>query len=55
MEERMTAAVVTIYKAGDMTTEGRKRIVQWLRDQAKGLEAEGKDYAPRFTARYNYR
>jgi hypothetical protein len=48
-------ATLTIRRAGEMTTKGRERVVEWLRAQALALSNDGKDYAPRFTARYHGR
>ena len=50
-----SAAVVTVFDAAHMTKRGRKQIATWLRRQADMLEAEGGNYAGRFTVRYLYR
>jgi hypothetical protein len=55
METEKSAAVLTIKDAGNMTPEGRKEVADWLRQCAKTLVKHGKDYAPRFRARYLYR
>ena len=49
-----SAAVVTIFAAPEMTSEGRKNVVKWLRQQARFLEKYGPELAARFTARYLY-
>ena len=54
MKEK-SAAIVTIFKAPDMTKRGRKRIADWLRRQAGFLESNGDELSSRFTARYLYR
>jgi len=53
-KEMKSAAVLTIKDAADMTPEGRKAIAEWLRRHAQYLVAQGKDYSPRFRARYLY-
>lgn len=50
-----SAAVITIHRASRMTPSGRKRIANWLRQQAKFLTVYGKEFSGRFTARYLYR
>lgn len=50
----VSAAIVTIKRAGDMTPEGRKLIADWLRERADLLEKDGEQYAPLFRARYTY-
>jgi hypothetical protein len=49
-----SAAVVTVFRADEMTSRGRKQVAAWLRQQASMLEKEGKNYAKRFTGRYLY-
>lgn len=49
-----SAAVVTVFRADEMTSKGRKQVAAWLRQQASMLEKEGKNYAKRFTGRYLY-
>lgn len=49
-----TAAVVTIFKASEMSKLGKHRIACWLRRTAETLEREGHNLAARFTARYHY-
>lgn len=48
------AATITIKDAAKMSADGRTRVAAWLRRQANTLEQEGKDYAPSFTANYEY-
>lgn len=55
MATEKTAAVLTIKNAADMSPKGRREIADWLREQAKTLEAEGVQYSSRFRARYLYR
>lgn len=50
-----TAAVLTVHHAALMTPTGRKKVAEWLRQQADSLIDDGKFYAPRFTGRYLYR
>lgn len=45
-------AVLTLKDAGEWSPDGRAMIANWLREQAKGLLKDGKNYAPRFRARY---
>jgi hypothetical protein len=49
-----SAAIVTIRRAADMTTKGRRQVVAWLRKQADFLEQYSKELSPRFCARYLY-
>ena len=55
MRKEKSAAIVTIFKASDMTKRGRKQIADWLRKQAKTLEQNADQLANRYTARYLYR
>lgn len=50
-----SAAVLTIHRASQFTPAGRRRIVDWLRRQAKFLSAHSDQYATRYTARYLYK
>ncbi len=50
-----SAAILTIFKAPEMTKRGRKQIAEWLRRQARFLEQNGDELASRFRARYLYR
>lgn len=43
---------LTIRAGSAATPKGRRTIAAWLRKEAKHLERCGKDYAPRFTARF---
>ncbi len=45
-------ATVTLRGASKLTPRGRKQLAAWLRKEAKHLERCGREYAPRFTARY---
>lgn len=49
-----SAAIVTIYRADEMTARGRRQIAAWLRRHAEMLTSEGKNYSKRFTGRYLY-
>lgn len=50
-----TAAVVTVFRAPDMTLSGRRAIARWLRQQAIYIERYANNLAAeRFTARYLY-
>lgn len=49
-----TAAIVTVFRAPDMSTNGRRRIAEWLRRQASVLERNASKLARRYTARYIY-
>jgi hypothetical protein len=51
MKER-AVATLTIRGAHDTTPKGRRAVALWLRREAKHLERCGREYAPRFTARY---
>lgn len=55
MKAEKSAAVVTIKKAHAMTPNGRRAIALWLRQQARFLETNGKEFASTFRARYLYR
>lgn len=48
------AAILTIWEASNMSDKGKKAIAEWLRQQAKNLLKDGKNYSKRFTARYMY-
>lgn len=54
MTSEKYAARVVIYKASDMTPQGKRDIAKWLRKQASGLLKGGNKYVSRFTARYYY-
>ncbi len=45
-------ATLTIHRVAEMTPEGRKAIAEWLRNHAKMIVKEGKNYSKRFTGRY---
>lgn len=49
-----TAAVVTIHRASEMTTEGRNRIARWLESRAKLLRKHANLMAKRFVSVYSY-
>ena len=50
-----SAAIVTVFKASDMTPKGRKNVVKWLKQQADFIDKYPKELSPRFTARYLYK
>lgn len=52
MKTRQPHAVVTIRRASTWTDSDRKEIAHWLREQAKALIKDGRNYSLRFTARY---
>lgn len=54
MKEK-SAAILTIKDAPNMSSRGRKSIVDWIRRQATLLEKNSKNISARFTARYLYR
>lgn len=54
-KESKVAATVTIKDAAKMTPKGRREIAAWLRGLAKHVIDHGKDYSPRFVARFYYR
>ncbi len=54
MARNKAAAILTVHNAADMTEEGRKAVVKWLRKQAKFLMDYPNELSPRFTARYLY-
>ena len=43
-------ASVHIHKAGEMTVEQRKQVAAWLRERAKDILKEGKNYSTHFRA-----
>jgi ribosomal protein L37AE/L43A len=43
---------LTIRFGAKATPKGRKAIAAWLRKEARHLERCGRDYAPRFSARF---
>lgn len=49
-----SAAIVTIYRAGEMTPQGRHNVAAWLRRHAHWLVKSGRLYSKRFTGRYLY-
>ena len=51
----VTDATLVIHGAGAMSSEGRRILAGWLRQQAKHLLKEGHNYAARFRARYRHR
>jgi len=51
MAKARAAAVVTIRRAGHMTSLGRRRVASWLRRLASQVESEGHLYSDRFQAR----
>lgn len=54
MASDKSAAVLTIFRADEMTDEGRRDIARWLRRHANLLVKEGDNYSTRFTGRYLY-
>ena len=52
--QKNAAAILTIWEASNMSDKGKKAIAEWLRQQAKNLLKDGKNYSKRFTARYMY-
>ena len=50
-----TAAVLTIVNPNRMSVYGRRRVVAWLRRQARFLSKHSKELGPNFRARYLYR
>ncbi len=48
------AASMVIYRAGEMTPDGRRDIADWLRARAKHLLKHGGNYSTRFRARFGY-
>ena len=50
-----TAAIVTVFRAEEMTPRGRRDIARWLQKQAALLLAHSDQLAGRYTARYLYR
>lgn len=51
MKEK-AVATLTVRGAAVATPTGRKAMALWLRKEARHLERCGREYAPRFTARY---
>ena len=54
MKKQAVAASVTVYSVGDMTTQKRKTICDWLRKLADDLQHEPEAFAKTFRARYMY-
>jgi len=54
MKEEKIVAVLTIYSASTMSAKGKRDIDNWLNEQGKSLMKEGKNYPPRFRAKYLY-
>ena len=55
-KKEKSAAILSVFKAPEMTKKGRKDIAAWLRRQATNLLRYGDKYSEtRFTARYLYR
>jgi hypothetical protein len=52
--EYKTAATIVVRRFADMTPEGRKAIVKWMRKQASWIDKYGDKLAVQFTARYYY-
>lgn len=50
----VSAAILTVHRAPDMTKAGRKRIAKWLRSCADHLETYGDLYDKKFVARWCY-
>ena len=48
-----SVAILTIFKPGKMTDEGRREIAAWMRRQARNFAHYGEQYSEiRFVARY---
>ena len=45
-------AKLQIYGVDDMDKKQRKDIARWLKEQAKGIVREGKNYSTQFRAAY---
>ena len=45
-------AVLTIKKAGELTSAEQRTLADWLKDQAKSLMKDGDNYSSRFIARF---
>jgi hypothetical protein len=54
MSELLSAAIVTINDAANMSPAGRRKVAAWLRRQAVFLEKHGPQLDKRFRARYLY-
>lgn len=52
---RKSAAILTIFDAGMMTSRGRTDVAQWLRNHADDVEKEGMNYSSTFRGRFQYR
>lgn len=50
----VSAAILTVHRAPDMTRKGRKQIAKWLRSCADHLETYGELYDRKFVARWCY-
>lgn len=53
-KKEKSVAILTIYNISEMTTKGRKDILNWLKAQVKNIEKYHKNpgFAGRYTARY---
>lgn len=50
-----SAAVVTVFRATDMTTQGVNDVARWMERQARWLRKHAHECGPRFVARFLYR
>lgn len=50
-----TAAILTIFNPADMSAEGKKDVLKWLKRQVRFFEKYGNTMASRFCARYLYK
>lgn len=51
---KQSAAILTIFRPGDMTAKGRRQIAQWLDKQKVFLLEHHKELGGRYRARYLY-
>jgi hypothetical protein len=52
MKKEEARAILTIKRAGMLTPTGQKEVADWLRQQAKNILKDGKNYSEAiFTAR----
>lgn len=49
-----TAATIIVHRVSEMTPDGKKAILKWLRKQVSWIDKHGDNLAVTFTARFRY-
>jgi hypothetical protein len=49
-----TAATIIVHRVSEMSPEGKKAVLKWMRKQIAWIDKHGDDLAVTFTARYRY-